>query len=331
MVKEEIANELFKDAVDPWEERMKLWRELKDVFDDLTNFMDVGWNLANSLLRSQGWREVKRLHETVKQLPKLRELLEALGRMVEGRAGGKGQIVTVYEEVQRKVETRVEKLVPDVPEEICGITQGDDISRMLPSEAMLLATDVPVLQTLWHVKRLERSMLQYHMQGVDLDTVMTDQKQMEGKEEEKPAGMGPIIACLDTSGSMSGFPEQVAKALVLEGIKTASRESRKFYLINFSGPENTQALEMSAGPEGIQNLIGLLLGSFHGGTDVHAPLVEAIKQLRAEGGSGTEAREEHGVRFHGVLIGNYDSPAMTALCDEGCLHKFSSWNSLGGV
>jgi len=55
--------------------------------------------------------------------------------------------------------------------------------------------------------------------------------------EIRPAAeLGPIILCLDTSGSMRGAREVVAKALVLECMRGAHRQQRKCYLYAFSGP-----------------------------------------------------------------------------------------------
>lgn len=48
--------------------------------------------------------------------------------------------------------------------------------------------------------------------------------------------MGPIILCLDTSGSMRGARELVAKALALECMRGAHRQQRPCYLYAFSGP-----------------------------------------------------------------------------------------------
>jgi uncharacterized protein with von Willebrand factor type A (vWA) domain len=56
-------------------------------------------------------------------------------------------------------------------------------------------------------------------------------------QEIRPAAeMGPIILCLDTSGSMRGARELVAKALALECMRGAHRQQRPCYLYAFSGP-----------------------------------------------------------------------------------------------
>jgi len=57
---------------------------------------------------------------------------------------------------------------------------------------------------------------------------------------------GPIILCLDTSASMAGQREVVAKALVLECIRGAKLQQRKCYLFAFSGKEEVQELDLSS-------------------------------------------------------------------------------------
>lgn len=59
--------------------------------------------------------------------------------------------------------------------------------------------------------------------------------------EIRPAAeLGPIILCLDTSGSMRGARETVAKALALECLRGAHRQRRACYLYAFSGPSGSR-------------------------------------------------------------------------------------------
>ncbi len=77
--------------------------------------------------------------------------------------------------------------------------------------------------------------------------------------------MGPIIICLNTSGSMSGASENIAKALTLCLSSRAVSQKRKCYLINFS--TSIKTLDLTP-PKGIRDLIDFLKMSFHGGNDV---------------------------------------------------------------
>lgn len=83
---------------------------------------------------------------------------------------------------------------------------------------------------LFMARRLERTLLSYERCGWadDLPTrVLT-------RQELRPAAeQGPILLCLDTSGSMQGEPESVAKALALEATRAALRQRRRCLLYAF--------------------------------------------------------------------------------------------------
>ncbi len=58
---------------------------------------------------------------------------------------------------------------------------------------------------------------------------------------------GPIIVCLDTSGSMQGPPETVAKALVLETMRGAHRQNRAGALRPDTSARFKSAVSMQSG------------------------------------------------------------------------------------
>ena len=98
-------------------------------------------------------------------------------------------------------------------DEIVSITLGQDIGRLLPSEYAKL-DHTPEL---FFKDYVERNLLQYDLKGVE------------------PQGKGPIICCLDVSGSMSGEPEEWAKAVCLTLIHLAETQKRAFGLVTFEG------------------------------------------------------------------------------------------------
>jgi uncharacterized protein with von Willebrand factor type A (vWA) domain len=70
-----------------------------------------------------------------------------------------------------------------------------------------------------------------------------------------------MILCIDTSGSMQGMPETIAKAVALFMASKAREKKRSCYLINFSTGLATLDL---AGEWGMDTLMGFLGMSFHG-------------------------------------------------------------------
>jgi uncharacterized protein with von Willebrand factor type A (vWA) domain len=93
------------------------------------------------------------------------------------------------------------------------------------------------------------------------------------KKKEK----GPFIVCVDTSGSMEGEPERIAKVLCFGILKMAAAEQRRAYLINFSS--GIQTVDLYNLVDSINAVASFLKRSFHGGTDISLALSEALKQL----------------------------------------------------
>ena len=110
------------------------------------------------------------------------------------------------------------------------------------------------------------------MQGQDSSRVIQDphyQKQTLGEK-------GPMVVCLDTSGSMHGQPELIAKAIVLYLSTQAMKTKRPIYLINFS--THLTALHLNHA-RGLDQLIHFLSQSFHGGTDILPAIQHALDML----------------------------------------------------
>lgn len=98
-------------------------------------------------------------------------------------------------------------------DEISDVVQGDDIGRLLPSELMKLKH--PQLKKLLLRDLMERKAQQYDLKGTE------------------PLGRGPIVVCIDKSGSMHGEPDIWASAVALALLDIAKKQKRVFGLINF--------------------------------------------------------------------------------------------------
>ena len=59
----------------------------------------------------------------------------------------------------------------------------------------------------------------------------------ERREIRPTADRGPILLCVDTSGSMRGPREVVAKALALECMRAAKAQERGCFVFAFAGPQ----------------------------------------------------------------------------------------------
>lgn len=335
-----------------WGERLAGWSSVSDVFGQLQSEASFGWDLSKGLLKHVGWARVEEMHKLLKSLPQIAEIAKALGR-----AKSSDKDLGPEERIMAKVSRVREELhwveAPDARTHTDGIHKSDDIPRMLPMEGSLYLH--PIFRKLWKAKFIERSLACYQIKGLAQRRKLTEEWVEEEQVVRKKLERGPIIVCLDTSGSMNGVPETVAKAITLEAMRLAHAESRDCLLYAFSGHGDVSEIELDLSPAGIEGLCGFLCMSFHGGTDISGPISAATSKLEnakwkradvivvSDGEFGVpthtqetldEAKKKHGLRVHGLLVsnghhGSYGMSSMRNLCDP--LHVFKDWAEVRGV
>lgn len=330
-----------KGLIDAWADRVRDWTSLAEVFGELGDLLNGrGWDLSRGALRQTGWRDAVRLRELLEKLPQLQEIVRSLGRLHFEDHDEPSVAQTVFAPMQRaEIEWR-ERPAPRVPADVRGVVRSDAIARMLPSEAVLL--NHPALKMLWHARRAERALLTYRVEGTEWVRERIERDATASSEDKAPRqGRGPIIAVVDTSGSMHGTPEQVAKALVLEAARTAHAERRQCLLFAYgsTGEVLEHALDLSA--DGVAQLLGFLTRSFGGGTDTAGVLGHVLNRLSSatwakadvllvsDGEWGLPAptvaqvgeSRSAGHRFHGVQVGSGNG--LASVCDP--VHRFVDW------
>lgn len=341
-----MARDADADIVATWSERARAWADIADVFGDLGLIMGRGFDMALGVLRHTGWMEILKLRKLVEQLPQLREIVQSLGRL-HASDNDTSVAESILVPVRRLEEERLEIRTPLVPAETRGVERSGEIARMLPVEAVNLGH--PKLRMLWHARRAERALLSYRVEGIEIERTLVERDAFEEAEGRRPRPeRGPIIAVLDTSGSMHGTPELVAKALVLECLRTAHEEKRRCFLYAYSGPGQVVEHELDLSPEGVGRLLAFLGFTFGGGNDETGVMMRVVERLKANGWTKAdvvfvsdgewpapvalvsvvkEAREG-GVRFHGVQIGNRGQTGLHQVCDP--VHVFQDWARAGG-
>jgi len=329
-----------------WGDRARQWSSIAEIFGDLGQMLGRGWDLSRGVLRHIGWMDVVRIKALIENLPQLKAIIRSLG-MLQVSQSEDLTSESIFSQICRLEEELVTRPTPHIPAEVRGIGRSGEISRMLPVEAAMLGH--PKLRLLWHARRAERALLTYQVSGDEIERVSVERFEMEESKGRRPRPeRGPIVAVVDTSGSMHGVPEQVAKALVLEAMRVAHNERRRCYLYAYSGPGEVVEHELDLSPEGIGRLLEFLLQTFGGGTDLDV-MREVAKRLRhdewrkadvllvtdgewrappAVVKAVSEARDIHGSRFHGVQIGNLGRTGLHDLCDP--VHVFRDWISAGG-
>lgn len=191
---------------------------------------------------------------------------------------GKMHQIEQSEKIEQVTKSRIVK-VPSIDvnsrQEIKGIKLAREIEHALPSELALLSD--PDTSVLFDMKYLEERLLCFEMQGETYrDETEEYVEDCSVLEDDKK---GPMILCIDTSGSMSGTPESIAKAMALHLATIAKSQNRQCYLINFS--TGIATYEFSA-DNGLEKLLQFLQQSFHGGTDVAPALRHALDLMERE-------------------------------------------------
>jgi len=152
----------------------------------------------------------------------------------------------------RQQQTRVRRGASEVK----SITMGDDLARVLPSELVLLTDED--LEWVFLKKYIEKQLLTYEL------------------ESKESLGRGPIVVCIDTSGSMRySDREYWAKAVGLALSSVALREKRSFALVFFSSAGQYESFEFPKG-ERAEGLMDAMETFFNGGTDFETPLQVAL-------------------------------------------------------
>lgn len=333
-----------------WSDRLRAWADIEQVFGELGGMCGLGWDLSRTVLRHTGWQDAKRLADLLNKLPQIQDVVRQLGRMQSTEKPDETPILErLFGPIRRAPAELRDIDTPAVPHDTRGVERSGDIARMLPSEAILFMR--PTLRLLWHAKRAERALATYRVRGVQQERLIADDTGADARDAErlkKKQDRGPIIVCLDTSGSMQGTPETVAKAVTLEAVRIATAEKRECFLYAFSGPTQVAEFDLSVKRGGVQALLEFLGCSFHGGTDVAEPIARALKRVEsakwsradaiivsdgefpvpsATSAAVASARNSLHLRVHGLLIGAGHSAAMTSLCDP--VHIFKDWNALG--
>lgn len=324
-----------------WQERRGLLDELESVFGACADMLkNTNWDLLRGLLRSEGWQEVLRIRRLIEALPELARLIRRLGRaqpVEDADASHRSELQLMEQSTAPGSSVRITR-VPEMPGETRSVYRSGRIARMLPTETMLLTHRR--LRLVWHAHHAERSLLTYEEDEHLRETVHEPVPVWRPSPQRRPdqrIEAGPMLICVDTSGSMQGGAESVAKAVVLEAMRTAHAQQRACHAYAFGGPDEIVELELGLDAGGIEQLARFLGQGFRGGTEICGPLERVLVRLAearwqladlliasdGEFGATPEtasavarAKAELGLRVQGVLIGDRETLGMLELADD---------------
>lgn len=264
----------------------------KSVLEDIQNITDIDINddnnKQNNYIPGRGFgiggeignpkkiniATINHYFQMIKNNKALMDICDMLGKSKEEEKE------TYKEKITELVSYSYTQTMPTkrYKEEISGVKLGNDLENLLPQEFALL--NDPDLEIFFDLKFVENRLFCFEKHGYisyaqekwrEIEREIEKERSKEIDEQK-----GPIIICVDTSGSMNGNPEIVAKALTLMLAARARKEKRACFLINFSSSVDTMDLSNSKGITLLNNFLEM---SFGGGTDVDIALKEGLKQM----------------------------------------------------
>ncbi len=137
-------------------------------------------------------------------------------------------------------------------EEVYSVEMGDRIDLMLPQEMINMCDAQLEIELFRRISN--RGILQYALR------------------DRKKLTKGPIVCCIDNSGSMSGDREVWSKAVALGLLEICNLQKRKFVGIHFSHGSNIKTFEFEPNKYSLNQVLDFVEWFFNGGTDFEKPL-----------------------------------------------------------
>lgn len=249
---EELADEdIPEDVISKIKSHSKFLQTVLDKYEQNKGFISLYPNSSLTFADlSSVDEDLSHLAQTIQENKQIQKLIKKMGRN--------------HTSELRKKMTKV----PCVNRsEVYGTHLSDEIVRILPSELINLEDEI--LENVFYSRLLENKLMTYELSGTEL----TNQENIEEAKEST----GPIVACLDTSGSMKGEPLSRAKALLIALFHILEKENRSLHILLFGSTGELKQLSIQ-NTESVRlvTLLKFINQTFSGGTDFETPLTEAI-------------------------------------------------------
>ena len=312
-----------------WEqERIDAMRKqfLEELYKKIQNFMRLEklltpftknfgrlWDLSKHPFETSGFEILDTFAKLLEQDESLQELADLLGRQSRTQA--------VFEkELRDKIVITTEwHPQPAYRGEINGLKYSNDIAAALPCELAMLKN--PAAKKLFQLKFAQKQLLSFEYQNEQEELKESIEQEEVTMEKQEPKG--PIIICVDTSGSMHGSPENIAKTVAFALAKIASEQERLCYIISFSTDIETpevkanEDMELTNADGGnyLQKLVRFLRMSFNGGTDAEPALRKALNML-AGSDTATGYKNADVLMISDFVMDNLSDDLVTAIEQE---------------
>lgn len=262
------------------------------------------------------YKAINKTEEILYKYPQLKEILQIMGREKKQEPEKTDATITRYVPILLSHNTS--------HEEISGVKTGDDLKMLLPNEMALLSN--PATTSTFYRKYLYKQ-----LQSFAYKPPIKKKEKTERNLHNPRLLLGPIIVSVDTSSSMTGKPEKIAKSLLMQILRMAKKKKRKCFLITFS--IHTCVLDISKATNW-RKVREFMKKSFTGGTCGEFMLNDILKALKTKNYSMADVliisdfqfdsplnktketiikEQEKGTCFYGLQIGKGNNVYKTIL------------------
>lgn len=320
--RKKIAEELYK--------RIEELKKLQELLEPFTNELGRLFDMSKGNWQKSNFDILKRYAEFLKQDKALQQLAEMLGEMRQAEKEFEEELFS-NTAIKSKCKSEYASKA-----DLIGVKESDDLSSLLPAETALLSDKT--LQSVFIKKFAEKKLQTFEYQAKALS--FKEEEFQDKRQKEKEEAKGPFIICVDTSGSMHGTPETVAKTLCFAILKIAIRENRKCFLISFS--TGIEIINLTDLKNSLEKIIEFLSMSFHGGTDAAPAMREALRQLQSNDYKKADllmisdfvmpsfdkqtqeqikTAKENRTKFHSLVIGTSQNQSVIADFDNNWFYN----------
>lgn len=311
LVKFQISSE-----IDPYISELK--KHLESI--ELLTMMFPGrmWDYSLGELHKEYFENLEKYSSIIAKNAELKKILEHIGQ-IELESGAKRFSVS-----------------PFAKSEMHSVTFSSELQHILPMELIKLKT--PLLKRKFYADMLEGKLLAYQLKG----------KNWVGDPPTKKR-KGPLVALVDTSGSMHGAPEIFAKALSLAITKKMMKEERDVKIILFSSAGQTTEIELTNRKKMAKEFLDFIQYSFGGGTDFNTALKSGMDSLKSGAFKGADLlfitdglssisdnivlqewnsiKKEQDARIFTIVVGNNNLGGLQKISDYSYfIQNADGWN-----
>lgn len=178
------------------------------------------WTLMGTIWNTVSFERIRPIVRLQQQYPVLLDAARRVGRIADNEGPER---VPVGSGSQYRMQH-------STPSDIEGISVGNDLSALLPIELATMADEQ--LSGLFAYRFATRRLQTFQYKS---NLMKKAQKVQVARARQK----GPMIVCMDTSGSMQGQPERIAHSLVIKLLQVALQQDRDLLLITFATTAKT--------------------------------------------------------------------------------------------